>query len=217
MNGTKGTAAVFLLSTLVFTVVLAAPAMADESCVLLDPSCVVDTVEEAVVDATETVGEVTDTVDRATETANEIVDDTTNGVDDVVDDTVGGGGGDPGEGGNGGGQNGGGGGRGGGGTGGDDPNGAARPPAVRPAVIVTPADVVSISDITPNVGVASRDTGSPERRTLGLALVPLVTSVIVMLLLLGLVAGFVTFQHALDRRDPKLAPDTLGSDRIPFA
>ena len=51
-----------------------------------------------------------------------------------------------------------------------------------------------------------------------LPLVPLATGVALMSFLLAdLVIGFVTFQHALDRGDPKLAPDTLGPDLVPFA
>ena len=74
----------------------------------------------------------------------------------------------------------------------------------------------------PSVAMPSAGTGvdpravTAEGPTVGIALVRTVAGVAVLLMLLGLLAGFVSFQQALDRRDPKLAPDTLGSDRVPF-
>jgi len=219
MSGlTRSTATVGLVAILLIAgVAMAGPASADDPCPLLEPSCVVDTLEDVVDDTTDAVD---DTVDEVTGTAEQIVDDTTNAVGDVVDDTVGGG--DPGPGGGGGG-NGGGDGDGNGGGDPDDRNGGdasgdARRRRVRPGVVAVPSDLGTSSLIVPSTGrVVNDDAGTPERRVLGLTLVPLATSMALMFIFLALAVGFVSFQHALDRRDPKLAPDTLGSDRVPFA
>jgi hypothetical protein len=199
-------------------VILAAPAAADD-CPLLDPSCITDTVDDVVDEVTDTVDEVTDTVDDVTDdtsdTVDEVVDDTTDTVDDVVDQP--GGGTDPGGGGGGGSGGGGGDGSGNGGGGGnDEPGRAARDSALR---LATPrlTGLGRSSFVLPDVGLAATTDGDdPGRRFAGLAVAPLATGVALMLLFLALMVGFVSFQHTLDRRDPKLAPDVLASDRVHF-
>ena len=185
---------------------MATPATADDTCPLLDPTCVVDTVD--------------DVVDDTTDTVDDVVDDTTDTVDDVVDDTTEGGGGDEGDDGDQGEEDGHGGGPGGDGDGsGRGSPGTSDGPGGPVTTITT--------DITAG-GAASTAGGSVQpgthgraviasRTATGLALARTATGLVVMLVLLGLAGGFVSFQHTLDRRDPKLAPGALGSDRVPFA
>jgi hypothetical protein len=172
---------------------------------LLDAECVVEQVD--------------DTVD----TLEEVVSDPTDTVEGVVDDRVGD---EPPEepaGGDGDGDN-------------DDDEGSGRvdkgdgrdtgdPTSGRggvrgssPSSTATPKRGTPTPWVTaPPVGAGPARMSSPDVGALGQAIVHTATGVGVMLFLLGLVAAFVTLQHALDRRDPKLAPETLGSDRVPFA
>ena len=192
-------------------------ASADDGCPVLGPGCVVDTVDDLVDGTTEPVDEVSDIVD-------DISDGVTGGVEVVIDDTLGVVPDEPGDGGGGAGDGGGGGaGSGGGaigdaGSSGDGPSltGRHRRTLGPPKMVPPPARGA------PSVAMPSAGTGvdpravTAEGPTVGIALVRTVAGVAVLLMLLGLLAGFVSFQHALDRRDPKLAPDTLGSDRVPF-
>lgn len=189
---TKGVIASSSLATLVLLgMVMAAPAAGADTCPVIEPTCLDETLDDVVHDATGT-------------------------VHDLVDDVTGGGGGeDPG------GDPGGGGGGHDNGEGrgdGSDDKRRQRPIGVRSPTtrLATVGDLTSAT--IPEVDfVGLGDDPAPQRRTFGLAPVRTATGAAVMLLLLGLITGFATFQHALDRHDPKLAPDMLASDRVSFA
>ena len=73
-------------------------------------------------------------------------------------------------------------------------------------------------------GAARRRTGGEPRACAerdrpvgGPASTPLATGMAMLSFLLALIVGFVAFQHTLDRGDPKLAPETLAPDLVPFA
>jgi len=206
---------------------LPTPASADEGCPVLDPACGRDTVHDLVDGTTDSVDDV---VDDVTDIVEEVMDGATGGVEEVIDDTLGIGPTDPGGGdgvGTGGGGPGGGGDGGagdrGGGTGTDGTGGSGSDPTRRqregvgsPMVDVPPS--LGAPSDAPHLGTrVDKRAVTAERQTLGLAFARTLRGVAVMLVLLGLVAGFVSFQHALDRRDPKLAPATLGSDRVRFS
>jgi hypothetical protein len=176
-------------------------ARADEPCPLLDPTCLDETVEDVVDDVTDTVDEVTGDV-RDT-------------VDEVTDPDGGGGGPapEPGDG-DGEGEPNGEGDRSGGEAGRDHrPALTANAPdlTARPAVHVAG----NVADPRGHVGIHGRAT-APSWIPSGSLLTRTATGVGVMLTLLGLAFAFAAFQHALDRRDPKLAADALGYHEVPF-
>jgi hypothetical protein len=199
MNGRRRAAGLGLAAMMLAGVVFATPAAADD-CPPLEPTCVVETVDEVVDDTTETVDEVTDA-------AEDVVDEVVTTVDDTVGDPTGGS--DPGPDENGGG--GGGGDRGVGGIGGDV--------RVRPHRGVAPAGLPRSSVVLPAAGIVPRapDPQASGGPVTGSAAVPVATGLALLSFLLAVMIGFVSFQHVVDRGDPKLAPETLAPDLVPFA
>ena len=199
---TKGVIVSSSLATLVLLgMVMAVPATGAATCPVIDPTCLDETLD--------------DVVDGTTDTVDDVAHDATGTVDDVVDDVTGGGGGeDPG-------------GDPGGGGGGDD-NGEGRgdgsddkrrqpPIGVRSTTTGLATVGVLTSATIPEVGSEGLgEDSAPQRGTFGPASVRTATGAAVMVLLLGLITGFALFQHALDRHDPKLAPDILVADRVSF-
>ena len=197
MNGRRRAAGLGLAAMMLAGVVFATPAAADD-CPPLEPTCVVETVDEVVDDTT-------DTVDEVTEAAEDVVGEIVTTVDDTVGDPTEGT--DPGPDVNGGG----GGDRGGGRTGGDV--------RARPQRGVAPISLSRSSVVLPAAGVIPRVPGQQASggRVTGSAAVPLATGLALLSFLLAIMIGFVSFQHVVDRGDPKLAPHTLGPDLVPFA
>lgn len=193
MNGRR-CAAGLGLAAMMLAGAFATPAGADE-CPPIAPTCVVDTVDDVVDDTTDTVDEVTDT---AEDVVGEIVT--------TVDDTVGDPSDDPGP------QEGGGGGTAGGG-GRDDAE-----PRARPRGRAVPVDLPTSSAVLPEAGLVANPgparSGGPAT---GSGSATLATGLALLSFLLAVVIGFVSFQHVLDRGDPKLAPETLAADLVPFA
>jgi len=194
----RGLAAMTMLGAVAF----ATPAAA-EDCLPLEPTCVVDTVDDVIGDV---VDDTTDTVDDVTGAAEDTVDDIVTGVDDTVGDLSGEGvDSDPG---------------GDGGGGKSDRNDGSvtssrrgsAPAAVRPLGLRRSS--VALPDVGP---VARPESVERDRPVGGAASTPLATGMAMLSFLLALMIGFVAFQHTLDRGDPKLAPETLGPDLVPFA
>ena len=215
---TRGATLATLGSVLVLAGVLRPmAASADDRCPVIDPGCVSDTVDDL-------VGGTTDSVDDVGDIVADVGDGATGVVKDVVDDTIGLVPDDPGDGGGGAGDGGGGTGDGGGASGDDRMGGNRSDPTrgQRDRVGSSSFDDRQPARSLPSVAMAGAGAGLDPRAvasggpTVGTALVRTAAGMAVMLILLGLVTGFVSFQHALDRRDPKLAPATLGSDRVPF-
>lgn len=197
MNGRRRAAGLGLAAMMLAGVVFATPAAADD-CPPLEPTCVVETVDEVVDDTTDAVDEVTeaaeDVVAEVVTTVDETVGDPSDGTDPGPDEN-GGGGGD----------------RGGGRTGGDvraRPHRGVAPVSLSRSSVVLPAD-----GVIPRVP-GSQASGGPVT---GSAAVPLATGLALLSFLLAIMIGFVSFQHVVDRGDPKLAPVTLGPDLVPFA
>ena len=204
MNGRR-CAAGLGLAAMMLAGAFATPAGADE-CPPIAPTCVVDTVDDVVDDTTDTVDDVvdytTDTVDGVTDTAEDVVGEIVTTVDDTVGDPSD----DPGP------QEGGGGGTGSGG-GRDDAE-----PRARPRGRAVPVDLPTSSVVLPEAGLVANPgparSGGPAT---GTGSATLATGLALLSFLLAVVIGFVSFQHVLDRGDPKLAPETLAADLVPFA
>jgi hypothetical protein len=213
----------------------------DPTCVIDDTSDTAGGVaNDPVVTVEDTVGGGQDTVDNTVGTVQDTADDAVNTVNDTVDDVVktvnpdpGGGPGpgpDPGRGpdpGDGGGNHGSGGhdgdgNQGNGGTGGTrDRNGSlGRGSIPRLRLAAFRGDLAA-----PGLGGGSDPTirlqppanTQPTGTSIGQAAIRVAGGLAMMALLLGLVGGFVFVQNRLDRRDPKLVPASLGSDRVEFA
>ena len=197
MNGRRRVAGLGLAAMMLAGVVFATPAVADD-CPPLEPTCVVETVDEVVDDTTDTVDEVLDA-------GEDVVDEVVTTVDDTVGDPTGGT--DPGPDGNGGG----GGDREGGAIGGDV--------RARPHRGVAPVGLPRSSVVLPTAGVVPRapDPRASGGPVTGSAAVPVATGLALLSFLLAVMIGFVSFQHVVDRGDPKLAPETLAPDLVPFA
>jgi hypothetical protein len=112
-------------------------------------------------------------------------------------------------------------------TGGGHPGGRGR------------AGVITSAPSDSNVGASTRTSGARPARTDGLAAATMdpatrpdvaaapptvrqvttgvITGVAMMALLIGAVAAFLSVQDRLDRRDPKLVPAAIGSDRVRFS
>ena len=221
-----------------------AAAAAAQTCPVLDSTCTLDNVTGDTLD--DAGGAAGDAVDRAGDTAHDKVQDTVDQVQGRVDDSTskvrdtidqvlgkvgdppplpgdGGGsgpGGGSGGGGNGGGSQGGGhdGGasgeghvsgtgsvsRGGGSTVSGSAGGSATTGAADPGSLTAPLT---------NLSQANARGTSP---TAGQVAAVVIEGLAVMALLLGAVAVFLTVQDRVDRRDPKLVPVSIGSDRVPF-
>lgn len=203
---------------------------------------VADDPEGAVDDTTNTVG---DAADDPAGTVQDTADDAVNSVNDTVDDVLKtvnpdpgpGPGPDPGPGpgdGNGGGgdrRNHGSGGNhdgdgdhGGGGTGeARNPNGSLGRGSPIPRVALAafrgePAVARAGGDIStdPTIFTLPAASTQPTGTSVGQTAIRVAGGLAVMALLMGLVGGFVFVQNRLDRRDPKLVPASLGSDRVAF-
>jgi hypothetical protein len=199
-------------------IVLAMPAFAGSAaadpCSVLDPSCLLDTVEDVVDETTGTVEEV---VDEVTGTVGDTVDEVTEGVGGGS----GGGGGEPVP------DDGGGGGGGSGPSNGPDdgphgPRNHGQQPSLTGSEPLSPdaagGSVAGVGAVpAPPFDPAPRSEADDAPTGVGAILARTALGVSVMLLLLALVAAFVSFQHTLDRRDPRLDPASLGSDRVFFA
>ncbi len=197
MNGRRRAAGLGLAAMMLAGVVFATPAAADD-CPPLEPTCVVETVDEVVDDTT-------DAVDEVTEAAEDVVAEVVTTVDETVGDPSDGTHPGPDENGGGGGD------RGVGRTGGDvraRPHRGIAPVRLSRSSVVLPAD-----GVIPRVP-GPQASGGPVT---GSAAVPLATGLALLSCLLAIMIGFVSFQHVVDRGDPKLAPVTLGPDLVPFA
>jgi hypothetical protein len=215
----------------------------DPTCVIDDTSDTAGDVADPVGTVEDTVGGGQDTVDDTAGTVEDTADDTVNTVSDTVDDVLKTAnpdpGGDPGPGpdpGPGGGNDGGGdpgnhgsGGNhdgdanhGNGGTGGTrDRNGSlgrGSIPSLRLAAFRgDPAAPRAGAGSDPTIRIQPPANTQPTGTSIGQAAIRVAGGLVMMALLLGLVGGFVFVQNRLDRRDPKLVPASLGSDRVEFA
>jgi hypothetical protein len=204
-----------------------------QTCPVLDVTCtvdqIVDTGGDTVDDVVGSSGDAVDnTVDDAQTKAHDAVDtvtgtagDTVSTVRDTIDDTLGnvdnplpgdgGGSGGGGGGGNGSGHDpngnhngvGSGGGRGGGHVGGS-------------TGIPTATNASTPGAFTAPPGSLTTDQDRDPRSTIARVTPAVVGGIAVMALLLGAVALFLTVQDRMDRRDPKLLPASIGSDRVQF-
>ena len=196
MNGRRRAAGLGL-AAMMLAGAFATPAGADD-CPPLEPACVVDTVDDVVDDTT-------DTLDEVTEVAEDSVDEVVTTVDDTLGDPSGGA--DPGPEENGGG---------GGGTRGGGRSDVE--PEARPHGRAAPLDLPSSTAVVPEVGlVANPGPARSSGPVTGSGVVGLATGLALLSFLLAVMIGFVSFQHVLDRGDPKLAPETLAADLVPFA
>ncbi len=206
-----------------------------QTCPVLDVTCtvdqIVDTGEDTVDDVVGSAGDAVDnTVDDAQTKVHDAVDtgtgtagDTVSTVRDTIDDTLGNVGNPlPGDGGGSGGGGGGGGSNGsghdpngnhngvgsGGGRGGGHVGGSTGIPAA------TNASTPGIGPVPP--GSLTTDQDSDHRPTIAQVAAGVAGGIAVMALLLGAVGLFLSVQDRMDRRDPKLLPASIGSDRVQF-
>jgi len=224
--------ALFAVGVIALPLGLATAARA-QTCPVLDVTCtvdqIVDTGGDTVDDVAGSAGDaVDDTIDDAQTKVHDAVDtvtgtagDTVSTVRDTIDDTLGNVGNPlPGDGGGSGGGGGGGGSNGsgrdpngdhngvgsGGGRGGGHVGGSTGIPAATNASTPGGASVPGSSIVN------DRD----PRSTIARALPAVAGGIAVMALLLGAVGLFLSVQDRMDRRDPKLLPASIGSDRVQF-
>ena len=203
-----------------------------QTCPVLDGHCTVDQIVDTGGDAVDdVVGSAGDTVDDtvddaqtkvhdAVDTVTGTADDTVSTVRDTVDDTLGNVGNPPP--GNGGGSGGGGGGGGSNGSG-HDPNGnhngvgsgGGRGGRHVGGSTGIPAATNASTPGAALAPVTDQNDGDP-RSTIARVTPAVVGGIAVMALLLGAVALFLSVQGRMDRRDPKLLPASIGSDRVQF-
>jgi hypothetical protein len=220
-----------------------ASAAAAQSCPVLDTTCTLDNVTDDTLD--DAGGAAGDAVNRAGDTAHDTVqdtvdrvqgrvDDTTSKVRDTIDQVLGkvgdppplpGDGGDPGPGGGSGGGGNGGGSQGGGhdggtsggghvsGTGSLSGGGSILSGSAGGSAAAGAADPGSLTVPPTDLSHATARGSSP---TIGQVAAGVIGGLAVMALLLGAVAVFLTVQDRVDRRDPKLVPVPIGSDRVQF-
>jgi hypothetical protein len=207
---------------------VAASAASAQTCAVPDPACVVDHVVD---DGRDAAGAADEAASDAVNTAHGAGEDAVSTVRDTVDDALNDGGIEPPiDTGGGGGGNGRGDGNGhdGGADGGsrhdhrrnvgtsERGGGTVGAAAVASTRATLPA---SDAPPVPTVGVSThRDVDpAPPPPTVREVATALTAGIAVMALLLGAVAVFLTLQDRLDRRDPKLAPAALGTDRVLFS
>jgi hypothetical protein len=218
---------VFAAALFAVPFVMASAAIA-QTCAPVDVACTPDQILDQGQDA---AGDAAGTAGDAANAAHDAADDTVSRVKDTVDDTLHGGGIDPppivggGDGGN-------------GGHDGDGhtastrdrrpgANGSGRT-EVRTsgsrhgevgASAGTSAGVPlgTVEPTAPTTDPAARSDADTAPPTIGQVAAGVLTGVAVMALLLGGVAAFLAVQDRLDRRDPKLAPAAIGSDRVLFS
>ena len=68
----------------------------------------------------------------------------------------------------------------------------------------------------PGSSIVTDQNDSDPRSTIARVTPAVVGGIAVMALLLGAVALFLSVQDRVDRRDPKLLPASIGSDRVQF-
>lgn len=234
-NMVRSLRVLFAVGVMACPFAMATAAMA-QTCPILDPTCTVnEVIDNGSGAADDVVGNSGDAVDDpagaagdAVDTARGTVDDTVSKVQDTVDRTLGGsgnpppgdgGGSDPGGGhggGNGAGQgpaNGPGSTNGGQHNGAGSGRGGGHVGSVGASATSNPTGPASgFQGITP-VGPQDRGTASTFAQQVATGIV---AGAALMALLLGGVAAFLTIQDRLDRRDPKLLPASIGSDRVQF-
>jgi hypothetical protein len=210
-NGAIGLSTAFLM-------LLAMPqARADEPCALGDLTCVVDSVGDTVDQAG---GTANDVVGTAGDTLNQVVGTVKHVVDGNVPlDPGPGGGGGTGPGGGGGSQPGGGGG--GIGSSGAHAGTSGAPGSAGVTATVQPgrggrsSSTVSSGPSTGEVAV-ELDRRTQPRTTLAQVAAEVAVGALALFVLGGLMLGFLVVQDRLDRKDPRLAPASFGSDRVSF-
>jgi hypothetical protein len=205
---------ILLATALVTWALIVSPAAdAADRCSVTDLSCVTDT-------AGRSVGQ---TVSTGAKTAGEAIETTTHAVAGALDRVGGTGGGT--------GRTGGGAGGTGGGTGGTAGGAGAPPPGGehRRGSPVGQGHITAASSWTrgtltmsPRLEAGSTPAFDVQRHeaSAGGTLAPFAARVTagaaLLLTLVGMVFGFVLVQERIDRRDPRLAPTSFGSDRIAF-
>ncbi len=202
-----------------------------QTCPVLDVTCtvdqIVDTGGDTVDDVVGSAGDAVDnTVDDAQTKVHDAGDtvtgtagDTVSTVRDTIDDTLGNVGdppsGDGGSGGGGGGSNG----------SGHDPNrnhdgvgsaGGRDGGHVGGSTGIPATTNASTPAVAPVPGSLATDSNREDRSTIARVTPAVVGGIAVMALLLGAIALFLSVQDRMDRRDPKLLPASIGSDRVQF-
>jgi len=203
-----GVTRLLAIASLLIVVLASTPsASAADGCALTDPNCVLDTVDETVAS----------TRDEVEDTAQPVVDEVGRQVDGLLGD--GGGGDDPGDDPSpgGGGPRPDNGGKHDAGRGNDARQGSRDPagsPRVESRTPVPPRGLAS-DPISPSL-LAETDDQAGVLERIGEAGARAAKSLALLLVLAGLVVGFVLIQDRLDRRDPKLALAPLESDDLRF-
>ena len=186
-----------------------------QTCLVLDVTCTVDQIVDT---GKDTVDDAQTKVHDAVDTVTGTADDTVSTVRDTIDDTLGNVGNPPP------GDGGGSGGGGGGGSNGSghNPNGnhngvgsgGGRSGGHIRASTPTNASTPGAAQVPG--GSLTTDQNDDPRSTFAQVATRVIEGLAVMALLLGAVGLFLSVQDRVDRRDPKLLPASIGSDRVQF-